>query len=205
MAKSKYIKINNESLYKIGNKKIGFDTLIFNLSSAHNCVCDKDGQCPFGLRGNGKCYALRNEKQYKGTLEYRNRQEEYWKKSTINKILLDIRTILVKHKEIKYIRFNESGDVSGYTDLKRLITVAETFPQITVYTYTHNLKLYIQYGQIELPKNLVINGSGFCWTNNYESVPKGQIPYNALKCEGNCRECNLCKIAHGQTVYEEIF
>jgi len=205
MTKSKYVKIDDKVLYKIGNKKIGLDTLIFNMQSAHNCYCDKTKQCPFGKSGNGKCYALRNEKLYKNTLEYRERQNEYWEKSTINKILLDLRNIIAKYPQIKYIRFNESGDMSGYTDLKRLITIAETFPQITVYTYTHNLKLFVEFGKIELPKNLIINGSGFKWVNNYKSVPKGTIPQDGLKCKGNCRECNLCKIAHGKTIYEEIF
>ena len=205
MTKSKYIKIDNKVLYKIGNKKIGFDTLIFNMSAAHNCYCDKTKQCEFGKNGNGKCYALRNEKLYKNTLEYRNRQNEYWTKNLCTKIIKDLKYIFNKYPDIKYLRFNESGDMSGYTDLKKLITIAETFPQITVYTYTHNLKLFAEFGQIELPKNLIINGSGFKWTNNYKSVQKGQIPNKGLKCAGNCSECNLCKVAHGQTIYEEIF
>lgn len=206
MSKSKYIKINGKSIYKIGNKKIGQDTLIFNMQPAQKCYCDKMGLCQFGQNGNGKCYALRNERQYPSVREYRNRQMKYWQNSTISQIIDDLAVIFKQYPQIKYVRWNESGDIQ-LKDLIRIDNIAQQFPHITFYTYTHNKPLADIFKDMELPDNLIINGSGFKWTNNYSSIDKINTEFASknLICKGNCRHCNLCKSRHGQTIYEEIF
>lgn len=204
MTKSKYVKIDGQTMYKIGNKKIGFDTLIFNMQPANKCHCDKMSLCPFGKNGNKKCYALKDENRYKQVKEYRNRQMEYWQNTNINEIISDIKEIISNNPQVKYIRFNESGDMSGINDLLKLIHIADNIPGITIYTYTHNKELWNDWKDLTLPDNLIINGSGFTWTNNYDSCIVFTDKHK-IRCPGNCRNCNLCKTKHGQTIYEEVF
>lgn len=207
MSNSKYIKIDGITLCKLGNKKIGQDTLIFNMQSAHDCYCDKMGLCQFGQNGNKKCYALRNEKLYKNTLPYRQNQQKWWELNSSSKIIKALDKIINKYPQIKYIRFNESGDMKNTYDLVKLVNIAKAFPDQIIYTYTHNKPLYETNKHVTLPDNLIINGSGFKWTNNYDSVDKIDLEFASknLICKGNCRHCNLCKTNHGQNIYEEVF
>ena len=99
------MKINNFE-YTIGNKKIGKDTLIFNMGSATNCPSKKLGLC----KHCDKCYALKAEKMYPQVLPFRQKQEKYWLNTSIDLIIDDFVLALTKHKNIKYVRFNESGD-----------------------------------------------------------------------------------------------
>lgn len=209
MTLSKYIKVNGISLFKIGNKKIGMDTLIFNMESAFKCSMDKRGLCRFGQKGNKKCYALRNEIMYKQTREYRKRQQKYWKNTKCSQIIKDIQQIIKDYPQIQYLRFNESGDMDNATDLIKLENIAESLPDKIIYTYTHNQPLYevVKDMQHKIPTNLIINGSGFMWTNQYNSIDKVDLKFasNHLICGGNCRYCNFCKTSTSKTIYEEIF
>lgn len=58
---------------KRGNAKIGTDTLIFNMCSAHDCPSRAKGLCQ--LPDPKYCYALRVEKRFKKCTAYRRRQE----------------------------------------------------------------------------------------------------------------------------------
>ena len=64
----------NGFYYTIGNKKIGNDTLIFNMGSATDCPSKKLGLC----RHCDKCYALKAERQYPQVRPFRDRQADYW-------------------------------------------------------------------------------------------------------------------------------
>ena len=83
MTESEYLKsIHPEfrkmgNVFKIGNKKIGNDTIIFNMTPAHQCISKSLGFCQ--LPNTNNCYALRDENQYKQVLVYRKRQSKYWK------------------------------------------------------------------------------------------------------------------------------
>ena len=71
--------------YSWGNLKVPKTTLIINMSSAEECPA-KD-QCPFsrgsGVEGkDGKCYALKAERQYPLVRAARKAQTEYWRSHT---------------------------------------------------------------------------------------------------------------------------
>ena len=63
---------------KKGNKKIGTNTLIFNMCSATDCPSKKRGLCQ--LPDTKYCYAFGAEIRYKAVLAYRRRQEKAWDK-----------------------------------------------------------------------------------------------------------------------------
>lgn len=72
-------------VFKIGNNKIGLDTLVFNQGTARDCPSKAMGLCEFcnivkgfrGALGHGKlCYAAKMEFSDK-VINYRLRQEKY--------------------------------------------------------------------------------------------------------------------------------
>lgn len=156
-----------------GNRKIGSDTLIFNLGSAHTCPSRKRGLCKLG----DKCYALKAELMYPGCRPYRDRQANYWLTNNIDTIITDFDNMITAKRTkvdgqlvplstaIKYIRLNESGDLYSQTCLEkaeRLASYLWTTYQIQVYTYTARSDL--DYSAI---RYLTIKGSG------HDSCPNG--------------------------------
>lgn len=184
------MKTNGGFNYTIGNKKLGKDTLIFNMGPASNCPSKALGLCqvPAGL-----CYALKAERLYPQCLPFRKAQARYWKRSCPEKIARDIREALKKHKAIKYIRVNESGDFYSQKDVEKLFFIAAWVPDVTFYIYTARRDLDFRQPR---PGNLVINGSGFMVDNNFCYEAKNV----RLTCPGDCRICNLCKRPSGNII-----
>ncbi len=86
-----------------GNKKIGNDTLIFNMNSATDCPSKRLGLCD--IEG-GKCYAMKAEKQYPAVLPYRRKQQRYWEEYAADEIANELAALIKrKRSPIKYIRF----------------------------------------------------------------------------------------------------
>lgn len=190
------MKLNNFE-YKIGNHKIGKDTLIFNMGSATHCPSKKLGLCMITNAGK-KCYALKAEQQYKDCLPFRDRQAKYWKHSTQMRIAVDMYNAVLKHKNIKYVRFNESGDFENQFDVVKLKYIARNVARamkerfnrkIIFYGYTARRDLH--FGLAGDCPSLVLNGSGFYLNNRFVAVEEytGQNPV----CKGNCLGCMLCK------------
>ena len=95
------------TVFKEGNRKIGFDTLIFNLCSAHDCPSRKLGLCQ--LPDENSCYAYRDERRYPDTLAYRRRQECYWNTVTAEEFVGDVLAITNR----------KNGRISSICDLTR--------------------------------------------------------------------------------------
>lgn len=198
--------------YSIGNKKIGRDTIIFNMGSASNCPSDELGYCDFGNKGNKKCYALKSERLWPQVLPYRNAQEEYWKNTEREQIAEDVLTALGQHRKIKFVRFNESGDFWGIECIEKLGYIAtkvnESFPKVKIYGYSNRKDLRNFFHL--LPKNVIVNGSGFMIHNEYKvdlNVNKKDKPTLARKqmvCLDDCSVCNLCKVRHGKTITQTL-
>ena len=205
--------------YSIGNRKIGKDTLIFNMGSATDCPSASKGLCD--LLKSGKCYAYKSENLYKEVLPYRREQEKYWLSTDPFTIAEDIARVFARRKRdpLRYVRVNESGDFHTSGCVKKLIQIAETLPEISFYTYTHRKDL-IRSG-MKFPKNLIINCSNFHrkGMNCYSIEPRVRV--KSLKaeflrarqqirdlrgrlsatCPGDCTKCTLCKVPHGNTVW----
>ena len=168
--------------YSIGNKKLGKDTLIFNMGPATGCPSKARGFCQVP---DGKCYALKAERCYPGCLPYRKAQARYWIGSHEKEIAADIIAAAKKHKSIKFVRVNESGDFYNQTDVSKLYDVARLVSGLIFYVYTARKDLKFPHG----PENLIVNGSGFMLDNCF----RYQAPEYDFICPGDCRRCDLCK------------
>ena len=196
--------------YAIGNRKIGKDTLIFNMGSATNCPSKLAGLCDI------KCYALKAEKMYPATLPYRTRQEKYWLEHDAIEIAEEIQKAFNRNLKIalKYVRVNESGDLHSAECLQKLIEIAEILPHITFYTYTHRSDL-IKAGMY-IPSNLTINCSNFEVEgfNTFETITdikvhkmadiakvrKEILNFADYACMGDCSICGYCKKTHNKKI-----
>lgn len=196
----KYRKLGN--IFKVGNKKIGNDTIIFNMQPAYRCISKILGLCQ--LSNSNNCYALRDEHQYKQVLEYRKRQQKYWKDAPIDIILKDIIHIKQVRPKIKYIRFNESGDIIDLLDINKLNYLANKLKDhdILVYTYTARSDIFKR-NTITLSDNLVINGSGFMVHNNFKVITE-PLHTTGLLCVGHCKECVYCKTRLNKVIHVEF-
>lgn len=194
---------------KLGNLKIGKDTLIINMGSATRCPSKSLGLCSVD------CYAMKAERQYPAVLPYRDVQEQYWVNTDAFQIAEDI-TKFIGRKKVKFVRFNEAGDLHTMECLDKLIQIAKILPELKFYTYTHRSDLITDNTFKRLPKNLAINTSNFQRQGlNSFNIVEGvklsrKIGYldvkNEIKslgyfpCIGDCSKCNLCKITHGKKI-----
>lgn len=150
-----------------------------------------------------KYYAERAEIQYyKHVLPYRQRQGELWQKTTP---FIFAQAILAINKraryKIKYLRFNESGDITNYEDLVKVNHIAEILKPygIRVYIYTARR---IYFG--EWSENLTFNGSGFMLDNNYKVLPEREIDKSKFACYGSCGTCKACILGKGITIQSKL-
>ena len=143
---------------------------------------------------------MKAEKQYPNVLPFRRSQAEYWNNTSYDQIVLDLLDAIDRKRgNIKYLRLNEAGDFKDQKDVDKLKTIAGLLqalkPDLVIYTYTHRKDLYFK----ELPKNVVINGSGFMVHNNFKAVV--DLPAKKPACPGDCKACNLCKKRSRKTIY----
>ena len=177
-----------------GNLKIGKNTLIFNITSAYNCPSDKLKLC--GL--SKVCYAKKAEKQYPKVKQYRDDQEKLWDLISVD---VFVKTIL-EYKNIKYIRFNESGDFRTQQDIEKIIDIANKLYNNNIIIYFYTKRKDLDWSKALLIPNLVITGSGFMLDNNFiviESL-KQFNPKKDVLCNRNCRYCDLCKNKLNNTI-----
>jgi hypothetical protein len=172
-------------LIKRGNKKIGADTLIFNMAPAELCPSRDKSLCQIAH----KCYALKAEKQYHHVVpQYRFRQALFWLINDAKTIANTIKTKAnnIRVGEIKYVRLNESGDFWDQNCVKKLFEVCNEVPKLRFYIYTARRDLNFE-GR---PENLTINGSGFMVDNSFNPV---DFPTGVNTCPNDCRTCDMCK------------
>ena len=181
--------MNIKKHVKIGNAKIGKDTAIFNMTSATNCPSRKLGLCQ--LKNCNHCYALLAEKRFPNVLAYRKRQETIWDKYGVE--LRQALDKLSQKHNLKYVRFNESGDFKTQLDVDKLAIMAHLLPHLTFYGYTARKDL----SYANRPSNLVINGSG--WRRGKMNQFNAVLEYTGknAKCKGDCSICDLCKVDKG--------
>jgi hypothetical protein len=189
----------NMKLFTNGNKKIGSDTITFNMTAAMRCPADKAGLCPLSK----VCYAKKSERQYPSVVAHREYQAKFWEETSVGGFITAFEKYCgkkLKSGKIKYMRFSESGDFRCQADVERVSEIANILHErynIITYLYTHRRDLDFT----NRCKWLIVNGSGFMIDNEFRTV-KTLSGSNAT-CKGNCRECNLCKM-HGNKVIEVL-
>lgn len=191
---------------KLGNFKIGYDTLIFNMGTAEECPSRRLGLCQLG----NACYALRDERRYwRHIPKYRKRQEKYWKSHTSKAFFNDLSYILENKKRagkklrdtVKYIRFNESGDLWGQKDVEKLSDITTLLWEaygIKVYTYTARNDLDLSKAKFR------VHTSGWKHEGHGMSVASSE-PVKTWRqkkretgevwtiCPMDCSKCPICK------------
>ena len=187
-----------QKLWKYGNKKIGSDTLIFNMCSAHDCPSRMLGLCQ--LENPSKCYALKAEKMYPNVRPYRDRQAKYWDNTDAFNIYVDMGfDISMRSDNTRYMRINESGDFRDNRDINKLNEVAYRLKKSgNVSTYCYSARKDLDFTNI----HFVVNGSGFMAHNEYRVVKEysGKNPV----CPNDCRKCDLYKVPRGIVIEQLI-
>ena len=132
--------IPQKLVYSQGNKKLGTDTIIFNMGSATDCPSLKLGMCQV-CKDKNLCYAFKAERQYTGDAtnikRSRDVQAQQWKTFSTEKMIKEILTLAKKHKGVRYLRVNESGDFYGAEDVAKISQIADGVKGVVkVYMYT---------------------------------------------------------------------
>lgn len=209
--KYKYISTKSNAFYyvansimpvKVGNLKIGDDTLILNMNHPLNCYCSKKGYCNLC----GKCYAKKSSNTYINSCLYNIAAEINFMKLPVDKIISDIEAVILNAKTpIKFIRFNEAGDFISYKHFKKANKIATYFKNkynIISYSYTHNIELEKYITEIN-NSNIVVNYSYDIKTdlsvkkciviNEQEIKNYVNDDSNYVICPGSCTNCSYCK------------
>lgn len=187
---SDYVPTKNPP-FSNGNKKIGKDTLIFNMTSSTNCPSKKLGLC----KVEKKCYAMKAERMYPDCLPYRERQTKYWDEHTAHEIFLDIQDKVSRMKhEIRYFRFSEAGDFRNQNDIDKMSNLADHLNSINIRVYGYTARSDLDFSNVS--DNMVVNGSSFMLDNMFTPIKKEEVDEymeNGLVCPGRCINCDLCK------------
>lgn len=198
-------------LFKIGNKKLGPKTLIFNMTSATYCPSRELNLC----RARKICYAKEAEIFRPSVLEFRIRQEEYWNSNKPGKILWDIEQILKRQKTgIEFFRYNEAGDFRTKEDIFKLVFIAEGLNHLGIRTYGYTAREDLKEYFKGVP--FVVRGSGFELNHGQtttvfykKDLPKGFYLCPGKGCSTICRECmnaskrNIAFKVHGRYARKE--
>lgn len=193
---------NNVMPVKIGNEKIGDDTIIINTNHALNCYCSKKGYCNIKK----DCYAKKSSSTYVNSCLYNLAAEINFKNLSTEKIISDIEGVINSaDSDIKFIRFNEAGDFINYELLfKKANKIATYFIEkydIISYTYTHNKELE-EYITDIYNSNIVLNYSydvktlldvKKCIVINKSDIYNYINDNNYVICGGVCSNCSYCK------------
>lgn len=192
---------NNVMPVKIGNEKIGNDTIIINTNHALNCYCSKKGYCNMKK----DCYAKKSSNTYVNSCLYNLAAEINFKKLSAKKIISDIEEVINSaDSDIKFIRFNEAGDFINYDLFKKANKIATYFMKkydIISYTYTHNKELE-EYITDIYNSNIVLNYSydvktsldvKKCIVINKSDIYNYINDNNYVICGGVCSNCSYCK------------
>lgn len=185
-----------ELMIKKGNKKpLPKFIWIISMESATECSSRKNGHCEIGKN----CYALKyesNKLMYK-TVERRNKDNEcinYLIKNDMSDSLVDYlikRNNSSKTHKLKYLRWNESGDVETLDHLLFIEKIAlKLYDELDVISvvYTHREDIWNEFKKIRKSEHcLIVNGSGFMADNNFKAVK--EFTGKNKECSSNCVKC----------------
>ena len=196
-----YYVANSIMPVKVGNLKIGEDTLILNMNHPLNSYCSKKRYCNLC----SKCYAKKSSNTYINSCLYNIAAEINFMKLPADKIISDMEAVILNNKTpIKFIRFNEAGDFISYKHFEKANKIATYFKNkynIISYSYTHNIELEKYITEIN-NSNIVINYSydiktdipvKKCIVINEQEIKNYVNDPNYIICTGSCTNCGYCK------------
>ncbi len=196
-SKALYYVNNGIMFHKIGNDKIGEDTVIVNVNTVLNCYCGKNGLCDqFST-----CYAQNIGTRFVKSDLTGIASAIMFDRLTVDELIEQIEeTILEADEEIKFIRWDELGEFDCVETFLKANEVAKYFLEkygIISYTYTHNS---------EIPPELMIDSyivTTFSYPVDMDAkksiVVEGEeiLEYvdddRYIICTGKCYGCSYCK------------
>ena len=183
------------------NKKLGKLTLVFNTGSAYNCESLRRGQCQVGAA----CYALSDEKAYKSSLPYRERQARLWHFiSPVEFASAIIEKNNARRVKCTHFRYSESGDFFSQEHLEWVAQVCNllSIAGIVCYGYTARTDLdldsLVKYSQVNA-SNTLYNFNPLTMNRFKVMLELSESIKNTCECStgGNCQDCNMCKSYNG--------
>lgn len=181
---------------KKGNKKpIPSFVWLISMTSSENCPARSWGMCEIGE----DCYVLKYERNpfmRDQTLKARSNDEaaiDYLVANNMGSFLADQlirRDRLSKSHKLKYLRWNESGDMKS---LDHFLFVDEIADIVWKYTkaqsviYTHRKDLWDSFKKVRKSDHLIVNGSGFMADNEFLAVE--EFHDGKDHCSSNCERC----------------
>lgn len=184
----------------IGNRKVGNDTLTFNMGSGTDCPSAERGLCRvvnrFGQRG---CFSRKCE-QFQHVLPRRREQEAYWLFTPIDIILADLEAIVQGLRgKIKYFRFNEAGDFHSQECIERANAVSVFLRSEGIIPYCNSARSDLDFQGADF----IVRGSGWKGPSGETQVIVGKraLPTDFSICPMDCRRCNMCKIPKGNIAF----
>lgn len=177
-------------LFSIGNRKLGKQTIIFNLSSATNCPSRKRGMCEYA----DICYAKKAERTWPRVLPFRERQHAWWRETDWKEIY-EFMKPLIKMYGIKYFRFNEAGDFEDKEDIAKLNRIAIALQTaLGTITYGYTRRYDLNFSGVKF----IVRGSNWKGPNGMttiiksdEPIPEGYQLCPGDKCGVACTECMI--------------
>lgn len=181
-------------MLKFGNHKLDKKIAIFNMGTAQDCPSKKLGLCATVNKGIN-CYARNPEIQYKEhVLNYRNRQNEFWRTHTEQEII-DYFSSIISRKRTKttYFRYNEASDFHTQQDISKLSGISKALKdKYNIITYGYTARSDLDFSNV----NFIVRGSDFKCNNGKtivlkrgESWPDGYKLCPGVSCGNKCLNC----------------
>jgi hypothetical protein len=136
---------------------------------------------------------MKAEKLYPNVLPYRERQAEFWRSCDAAEFLNQFNK--EKTKNIKYFRFNESGDFQSQADVDKMNLISLGLKTQGITTYGYTARKDLDFSNV----SFTINGSSWMADNEFRYIPKGGEAVSVM-CPGDCRTCDLCKGKNGLVI-----
>ena len=189
----------DKKLFTNGNRKVGRDTLIFNMNSGTDCPAKKLGLCKLVK----ECYCMKAERQYPAVLPFRRRQEKAWDSTTAQDFASAFMEVAKSKKKvpIKYFHFSEAGDFKSQADVVHMTTIARLLKKEGITTYGYTARKDLDF--TGLKKVATVQGSSFMVSNEFKPVT--EFTGKFTQCNGSdCSICKLCKVSKGQIIEVKI-
>lgn len=185
---------------QFGNKKLPNTTVIFNMTSATDCVALALGLCHVeDVPGRRYCYALHAERQWPHPLPYRRAQAKIWDKITAEEFAIGLLAI-PKSKKAKLLRFNEAGDFRSQNDVDKAEEIGRLLATAGILAHAYTSRRDLSFKKL---KYLNVIGSGFQapgTRGEFRIVElEKELPAGYMKCPGSCYDCTACM--EGKLVY----
>jgi hypothetical protein len=178
-----------------GNNKLPKYISIFNMGSATDCINAQTESCQAWVNGDDKCYAVKPEQNYDGVLDYRRRQIYIWDELSAKQFATAFILMYKRMKnEVKFFRFNESGDFRNQKDVEKAEEIARILEErLGIISYTYSASDHLDFS---ITDYLTVNGSNADIKGNAQRFiaveDESEIPDEGIKCDEDCSDCHAC-------------